>query len=116
MAHLTPDHEDELGRQEQELVQQVARKERRRLHARQTQSDQIWFGLGTFGVIGWSIAVPALLGIILGLWLDARFPGRFSWTLAILAAGVTLGCFNAWYWLNREREAIVEERKHDDSE
>jgi ATP synthase protein I len=116
MVAPTPEQKDDLDRQEEELLRQITIKERRRLRARRTQSEQIWLGLGTFGIIGWSVAVPAVLGILVGLWLDARFPGKFSWTVAILFAGITLGCFNALYWLNRERETIVRERENDDSE
>jgi len=62
-----------------------------------------------FGVVGWSVAVPTLLGIALGLWLDRLWPGGFSWTLALLLAGVTLGCLNAWYWVSLERKGIDED-------
>jgi ATP synthase protein I len=116
MAGPIPERKDDPDRQEEELLRQITIKERRRLHARRTQSEQIWLGLGAFGIIGWSVAVPAVLGILLGLWLDARFPGKFSWTVAILFAGITLGCFNAWYWLSREHETIMQERESDDSE
>ena len=62
----------------------------------------IWFGLGTMGIVGWSVAVPTLLGAALGLWLDRRFPGAHSWVLALLVAGLCLGCFNAWLWVVRQ--------------
>jgi ATP synthase protein I len=66
-----------------------------------------------FGVIGWSVSVPTLIGIVLGVWLDRRWPGSFSWTLALLLAGVTVGCLNAWYWVSQEREEIDAEKKED---
>ena len=43
---------------------------------------------------------------LLGLWLDRHWPGDFSWTLALLLAGVTLGCLNAWYWVDMESRMI----------
>jgi ATP synthase protein I len=55
-----------------------------------------------FGMVGWSVAVPTLLGIALGVWLDRRFDGRISWTLTMLFLGVALGCWTAWYWIERE--------------
>jgi ATP synthase protein I len=55
-----------------------------------------------FGLVGWSVAIPTLLGIALGLWLDARWPGRVSRTLTFLIIGVILGCLNAWYWVKQE--------------
>ena len=40
------------------------------------------------GLIGWSVAVPTVLGAALGLWLDQHYPGTHSWTLALLMAGL----------------------------
>lgn len=96
-----------------DLLAIVDEKEQRKLRARQRRNGSIWFGLGTFGMIGWSVAVPVLLGIASGLWLDRRWPTTFSWTLTMLFLGFTLGCLNAWYWVTRERrqiEQIVDDR------
>jgi ATP synthase protein I len=95
----------------QEMARQVSIKEQRKLRARRTREERIWFGLGTFGMVGWSVAVPTILGILLGVWLDQRVPMNFSWTIALIFAGITLGCFNAWYWINREREMIERGRR-----
>jgi ATP synthase protein I len=59
-----------------------------------------------FGMIGWSVAVPTILGLALGLWLDRHWPLHFSWTLTLLLIGVALGCLNAWFWVSRERAPI----------
>ena len=45
------------------------------------------------GLIGWSVAVPTLLGAALGLWLDQHHPGKHSWTLALLVAGLAARLF-----------------------
>ena len=66
-----------------------------------------------FGVIGWSVAIPTLLGIFIGIWIDTTWPSRFSWTLMLLFAGVVLGCLNAWSWIERERRSIEEEEGDD---
>lgn len=73
----------------------------RKLKARQSHKS-VWFGLGMFGLVGWSVAVPTLLGIALGLWIDGHFPSQYSWTLMLLLLGIGLGCFNAWYWVQQE--------------
>jgi ATP synthase protein I len=83
------------------LAETAGRKAARKLAARQRGPDDIYFWLGMFGLVGWSVAVPTLLGIALGLWLDARWPTSFSWTLTLLAVGMGLGCLNAWHWINR---------------
>lgn len=81
-----------------EVRQRAARRRRARSERRRTA----WFGLGMFGIVGWSVAVPTLLGIAAGAWLDRRYPGETSWTLTLLIAGVILGCLNAWYWIREE--------------
>ncbi len=83
------------------LPAQIARKADRKLRARAAGSPEPWFGLGLFGMIGWSVALPAVLGALLGLWLDRAHPGRFSWTLSLLLGGLTLGCIAAWQWMDR---------------
>jgi ATP synthase protein I len=101
-------------RQPRGLSEQVGAKERRRLRARRRKGRSVFFGLGTFGIIGWSVAVPALLGVALGVWLDTRFPSRFSWTLMLLLGGLLVGCLNAWYWLQNEQHEIESEEAGDD--
>jgi ATP synthase protein I len=103
---------DERQRMDRKLSERVGGKEKRKLRARERHTS-IWFGLGTFGVIGWSVAIPTLLGIVIGIWIDTRYPSRFSWTLMLMVAGVILGCLNAWHWIERERRIIEEEEKDD---
>ena len=87
----------------EDLQSAVGARERRKLRARHRGERGLWFGLGMMGLIGWSVALPTIAGIALGVWMDHRWPGRLSWTLTLLAAGVALGCANAWYWIQKER-------------
>ena len=92
------------GKQAQDtLANIVGSKENRKVRARQDASHSVWFGFGMFGVIGWSVTVPALACVALGVWIDSRWPSPYSWTLMLLFIGVILGCLNAWYWVSRER-------------
>ncbi|MFZ1468375.1 MAG: AtpZ/AtpI family protein [Paracoccaceae bacterium] len=59
-------------------------------------------GIGTFGMVGWSIVVPTVGGAALGIWLDRIAPVGFSWTLALILGGVVLGGFIAAAWINKE--------------
>jgi len=93
--------------------EQVGAKATRKLKARRS-TQGVWFGLGMMGLIGWSVVVPTLLGAALGLWLDNRHPGTHSWTLALLAAGLTIGCLNAWHWVAKEDKAMQEEQENGD--
>jgi len=88
------------------MATQVDARARRKIAARRRGVPGVWFGLGTMGLIGWSVVVPTLLGAALGIWLDARYPGAHSWTLALLVAGLVLGCFNAWRWVAKEDRAM----------
>jgi ATP synthase protein I len=85
----------------------------RKLEARNNPARVVPFGLGMMGLIGWSVAVPTLLGTALGIWLDRHYPGGHSWTLALLIAGLTLGCWAAWRWVASEL-ATFQRNDHDD--
>ncbi len=61
-----------------------------------------WQGLGLVGAIGWMVSLPAVFGALLGRWLDARLDSGVFWTLALLVAGLTLGCASAWRHGRRE--------------
>lgn len=87
---------------EREVTEIVGRKAERKLRARRTGRRGVWFGLGMFGLVGWAVALPTVGGVALGLWLDARWPSRISWTLTLMLTGALLGSLNAWYWVKRE--------------
>lgn len=53
----------------------------------------------SFGIVGWSVALPTLLGIALGVWIDRSWPSPYSWTLILLSMGAAVGCLNAWRWV-----------------
>ena len=91
---------------ESTFAAQVNKKAQRKLRAQREGDGGVWFGLGMSGLIGWSIALPTLLGAALGLWLDGRYPEAFSWTLTLLFAGLILGCFNAWHWVSQQNDAM----------
>ncbi|MDX9741292.1 MAG: AtpZ/AtpI family protein [Gammaproteobacteria bacterium] len=95
------------------LSEEIGAKERRKARARRTRDRTLWHGLGAAGVVGWSVAVPTVLGVLLGVWIDRNWPGPFSWSLALLLAGVTLGCLNAWYWVNLESKMIEEDEERE---
>jgi len=88
------------------LAEQVGAKAALKVHARRDSAPGVWSGLGTMGLIGWSVVVPTLLGAALGMWLDAHYPGAHRWTLALLMAGLVLGCLNAWHWVAEQERAM----------
>jgi ATP synthase protein I len=103
-----PDEKSETERTA--FSRQIEVKAARKLKAQQTPLRSVWLGFGVTGVIGWSVAAPALLGALIGLWLDSRYPGGRSWTLMLLVAGLCLGCFQAWNWVAKEDKAMHTDR------
>jgi ATP synthase protein I len=92
---------------------EVGAKADRKLKARNS-TQGVWFGLGMMGLIGWSVAVPTLLGAALGMWLDKHHPGKHPWTLALMVVGLAIGCLNAWHWVAKENKAMRDESGDDD--
>ncbi len=86
---------------EEELVKRVESDSRKKIKA-QKEGSEVMFGLGLFGIVGWSIAIPTLIGIAIGVYLDNNFASDFSWTLTLLFGGIIIGCFNAWHWVNEK--------------
>lgn len=93
----------------------IASKEKRKLE-RQRDTRSIWYGLSLFGMVGWTIAVPTVLGAITGIWLDRNYEQEFSWTLSLLVGGLLSGCFFAWKWVQKENRNIMRrERRKDEN-
>ena len=85
----------------------------RKISSRGNPARGIWVGLGMMGLIGWSVAIPTLLGIALGMWIDKHHHGQISWTLTLLLIGLIIGCLNAWRWIaahNDEKQDIREDK------
>lgn len=80
----------------------VGDKEDRKIRARRWADEGLWFWVGMFGLVGWSVAIPTLIGIGVGIWVDQTWPSKVSWTLMLMFVGVACGCATAWYWVKRE--------------
>jgi ATP synthase protein I len=71
-----------------EFSREVGAKAARKLRAQRTPLRSVWLGFGVTGVIGWSVAVPALLGALLGLMDPHAADGR---SVHRLYPGLALG-------------------------
>lgn len=100
-----PDSDPTRQSPDLDFTRKVGDQETLKLRARQAHAP-VWSGLGTLGLIGWSVCLPTLLGAWLGQWLDRRHTGSHTWMLALLVAGMCLGCANAWHWISKEQRAI----------
>ena len=86
---------------EKDFENNIGKKEERRLKAKAKKGMGTFAWIGMLGIIGWSITVPLLLGIALGKWLETVFPGKYSFTLMFMFAGLVIGCVNAWKWVSK---------------
>jgi len=90
---------------------EIGEKEKQKLKALHENKRSVWAGLGTFGMVGWSVAVPTILGTALGLWLDKNYPESISWTLTFLVAGLFIGCLIAWQWVAKENKMMHQDKE-----
>lgn len=87
--------------QQDNFPEKIKTKAERKLKAQQEKKSVI-FGLGMFGMVGWAVTIPTLICLAIGIYLDKYIPSSYSWTITFLVLGVGLGCFNAWYWIQKE--------------
>ncbi|MGO8952976.1 MAG: AtpZ/AtpI family protein [Rhodomicrobium sp.] len=80
----------------EELSKAVRTRQERRARWRDEGERSIGQNLAMIGALGWTIVVPAFLGIIAGRWLDRHLQMGMFWTLSLLVAGLVLGCLLAW--------------------
>jgi len=97
-----------------DLSERIREKEQLKIKAGRETSGSVWSGLGMFGMVGWSVAAPTLLGTALGIWLDKKYHPPFSCTLTLLMAGLVSGSLIAWYWISKEDRTM--NKKEDDDE
>ena len=106
-----------LDKKEEEFFsREVGEKEKRKLKALHEKKDSVWSGFGMFGMVGWSVAVPTLLGAALGIWLDKNHPQSFSWTLTFLVVGLFAGCAIAWHWIAEEDKNMHQNHNDENDE
>ena len=86
---------------QEEFHEQIEKKATQKLQAKQKGDRTIWYGLGLFGIVGWSITIPTLIGIAIGIWLDMILIDAYSWTLMMMLLGLFTGCVNAWRWIQK---------------
>ena len=110
---MTDESPNKVVRAGPSLSEEVGAKAERKLKARRHSDQSVWLGLAMMGLIGWSVAIPTLLGAAIGIWLDRHYPGNHPWTLALLMAGLAIGCFNAWHWVAKEEKEMRDAQRDD---
>ncbi len=100
---MSPDDPQRNDRKEL-FRRRISEIESRRIRERHREYKQLWFGLGTMGIIGWSVSIPTLAFLALGIWIDSKTGGSISWTLTGMITGVVVGSVTAWFWVRYERD------------
>ncbi|MBZ5523259.1 MAG: AtpZ/AtpI family protein [Acidobacteriia bacterium] len=95
MPDRDPTSPPKLSPAAERLLRQVESKQQRMMSAR-GRSGGAWDSIAILGTIGWSVVAPTLVGVALGVWIDSRWPSRFSWALILMLSGLMLGSANAW--------------------
>ena len=106
---MTEKQTKDVASDETNFSQQIGQQASRKLKAQRSSTKSIWFGLGMSGLVGWSVMVPALLGVAVGMWVDQRYPSSYSWTLMLMLIGLIIGCLNAWHWIDSQYKEMHED-------
>ncbi len=106
--------ETQGSQSQKKFSQLIEDKEKLRLREKHRSKRGMLYGMGMFGLVGWSVVIPTLAGALLGFWLDKHFHGTQSWTLTFLLIGLITGCITAWHWVSRENKEIHKEEKNHD--
>jgi ATP synthase protein I len=80
-------------------AQQAAQRERA---GREEPEPSLGAHLGQIGILGWTVVVPTLLGLVLGHWLDRYFGTRVFFSAPLLMVGAGVGLWSAWKWMHRQ--------------
>ncbi len=93
-------YDDEL---EDEFEVRVRRQRALMEKGKQERGQSFWQYVGLIGTVGWSVVVPMVLCVFLGLWLDRKFGSGSKLTLSLLLFGLAMGCLNAWRSVTKEQ-------------
>lgn len=91
---------EELPPAQAEMADAVRLRAARQRRARMLPS--LARGLGQIGALGWQIAGGALIGVLIGRWIDHRLGTGIFWTAPLLLVGTGIGCWSAWRWVGRQ--------------
>jgi ATP synthase protein I len=99
---VNPTPTDEPPVHPERLDEAVRLRQKRRNRWQREGERSIGQNLAMIGALGWTVVTPMLLGIFAGRWLDRHFASGIFWTLGLLVAGLTVGCWLAWNRMHRE--------------
>ena len=90
---------EEFKKQLNKTARQLTKKTDKMQHK---ENRQVVYKAALLSVYGWQLAIPVLLGIMLGILLDRVFPiPHFSWILNLILLGFVVGFYNATQWMKK---------------
>ena len=104
MRDHEPPPDKKLPEQAQNLIGRVEVRAARILRARGGGGSPAWRAMALVGLIGWTVVLPMLIGVLVGAWIDRTWPSRYSWTLMLLVGGLGFGCVTAWTRIREEQD------------
>jgi len=84
-----------------QLTEAARRAAERAREARENPEPSLASRLGQIGILGWTIVMPALIGLFVGRWLDRTFATGIFFSAPLLILGVVFGYWSAWKWMHR---------------
>ena len=99
------DFQKQLNKTANQLVKKAQQRQDR-------ATQQIFYNASIISIYGMQIALPVVLGILLGNFMDKNIPHPiFSWRLNFIILGFILGVIDANMWLKKSFK--IKRRKHD---
>lgn len=83
------------------LAEAARRAAERQKRGQENPEPSLGARLGQMGILGWTIVVPTLLGLVVGRWLDTQFSTGIMFATALLMLGAAFGLWSAWRWMHR---------------
>lgn len=102
MKPTDPDRPD-LERSTADRIAQAAKQAvQRKRRGLEEPEPSLGSRLGQMGILGWTIVLPTLLGLVLGHWLDRRLGTGVFFSAPLLMIGAGFGLWSAWKWMHRQ--------------
>lgn len=86
---------------EDRLAEAARRASEREQEGKENPEPSLGARLGQIGILGWTIVVPALIGLFFGRWLDRVFGTGIFFSAPLLIVGIAFGYWSAWRWMHR---------------
>ncbi|MEX1362271.1 MAG: AtpZ/AtpI family protein [Nannocystaceae bacterium] len=86
------DPDPKLDPLDHELAKFAARRDK----ARRRRGGSLWTQASRVGTVGWLIAVPIVIGALLGHLLDERLDSGITFAMAFIVLGVLAGGYALW--------------------